>query len=142
MLELVFLSPVVAVITGALIIRYRVKKKPFSRLGLSSVIFCLVAAFAFPLAQGVWIPDFLGQTRTLARTESSTGARFELFQAWNYIDFYTTELRVTQTDGTSKIVLVDGDASKHWSASLAINEDQRTAKAVYSNGFQSHDVAW
>ena len=142
MLELIFLSPVAAVIAVALIIRYRVKKKPFSRLGLSAVVFSLAAAFALPLAQGVWLPDFLGQSRTLARTEGATGARFELFQAWNYIDFYTTELRVTQADGTSKIVMVDGDASKHWSASLAINEDQRTAKAIYSNGFQSHDIAW
>ena len=142
MLELIFLLPVAVVISTALFIRYFVKKKPFTRFGISIGILSLVAAFALPLSAGVWIPDFLGQTRIIGEAKNVSGERFEMLQTWNYIDFYTNELRVTQPDGKSKTILVDGDASKNWSADLVVNEDQRTVRAIYSVSLQSYDIPW
>lgn len=141
MLELIFLLPLLAVIVVALIVRCS-RKKPFSRLGMAFVALSLLAGFTLPLGLGVWIPDFLGQTRIIAQAESATGARFELRQTWNYIDFYTTDLRVTHADGKTEIIGVDGDASKVWSATLEINEKQRTAKAIYTKHESSREIHW
>lgn len=141
MLELIFLSPLLAVMAVALIVRCS-RKKPFSQLGMAFVALSLLAGFTLPLGLGVWIPDFLGQTRIIAQAESATGARFELRQTWNYIDFYTTDLRVTHADGKTEIIGVDGDASKVWSATLEINEKQRTAKAIYTKHESSREIHW
>ena len=98
------------------------------------------AAFLLPLCIGVWLPDLLfGKTRTIARASSSSGVKFELNQFWNSVDFYTTELRVVEP---SWHVLVDGDASKEWSADLVVDEKTRTAYAVYVGGFRSQALRW
>ena len=44
----------------------------------------LLAAVAFllPLAQGVWLPDLLGVTKTFASAKSSDGHAFRVEQRW------------------------------------------------------------
>ena len=127
MLELVFLSPLLLVIVGVLTFRFAVRRKPFSTTGWITTAFLAMGAVVLPLKWGVWIPDFLGYTRTLAEAQSTTGEHIQIYQRWNYVDFYTTELVVTHPDGSTKKVVLDGDDGKSWRVPISLDETTRTA---------------
>ena len=133
MLALIFLSPLLAVIVGALIARFAVRRRPFRALGWALVAALFVGAFVLPLAAGVWIPDFFGTTRTLATATSSTGYSFRVTQAWGS-DFYTTTLYITAPDGHTTDPILDGDDSKSWSVPIALDESNRIATVTLGGG--------
>jgi hypothetical protein len=133
MLEIIFLLPSILVITGVLVFRIAIRKEPWPGLVWALAGICLVVAFYAPLAAGVWVPDFTGKHRVLGETVDSTGQRLEVVQFWNHVDFYTIELVVTKTDGTTIRKLVDGDSSKAWIARITVDEAKRTA-VVMTNG--------
>ncbi len=134
MLEVIFLSPLLAVLAGALIARFAVRRRPFAASGWGVVAALAAGAFFLPLAAGVWIPDFAGTTRTLATAASSSGYSFRVTQAWNYSDFYTTSLYITAPDGSVSNPYLDGDDSKSWSVPIAIDEQNRRATVTLSGG--------
>ncbi len=134
MLEFIFLSPLLAVFVGALIARFAVRRRPFRAVGWVLVAALSIGAFALPLAVGVWIPDFLGTSRTLAATTSPDGHSFRVVQRWNYCDFYTTTFYTTQSDGSATETILDGDAHKSWSVSIALDEPNRIATVTLNDG--------
>ena len=71
-------------------------------------------------------------SRTLAHVTASTGSTYDVVQYWNHVDFYTTELRVTLADGTTKVVTLDGDDAKTWSVPLTVDEVRGVATVVLS----------
>jgi len=133
MLELLSLSPLFAVIVGALVTRF-VIRRPFRALGWSVIAALAVGAFFLPLAIGVWIPDFIGTSRTLATATSSSGYSFRVTQAWNYCDFYSTTLCITAPDGRSTNLLLDGDDKKSWSVPIILDESKRTVTVTLGHG--------
>ena len=134
MLELIFLSPLLGVLAGALIARFAVRRRPFAARGWAIVVALAVGAFFLPLAAGVWIPDFIGTTRTLATATSSSGYSFRVTQVWNYCDFYTSSLYITAPNGSISNPYLDGDDSKSWSVPIAIDEQNRIATVTLSGG--------
>ena len=140
MIETIFLSPSIIVIIGVLVFRYAIRRKPLPDLGWGVAVVGFVVAFYAPLViGGVWIPDFTGKSRILGQTVDSTGQRLEVVQFWNHVDFYTTELVVTKTDGTILRKLIDGDSKKGWTARITVDETKRTA-AVMINGIGYPEV--
>jgi len=136
MLELIFLSPLLVVAVSALIARFAVRRRPFAARSWAVVATLAVGAFFLPLAVGVWIPDFVGTTRTLANVTSSTGYSFRVAQAWNYCDFYTTTFYITAPDGSVTDAYLDGDDSKSWSVPIALDEANRIATVTLGGGRQ------
>ena len=131
MLELIFLLPLIMVLLGISVNRYanhRRANSPFAWLVVTSLV---CGAVALPLWMGVWIPDFLGIESTLAKSQSSSGHTFRVVQRWNYSDFYTTTLEVTNPSGTSKSVVLNGDDPKLWRIPLIVDETARTVSAAY-----------
>jgi hypothetical protein len=141
MLELIFLSPLLLVLVGALTFRFAIRRKPLPAAGWIATAFLAMGAGVLPLKWGVWIPDFLGHTRTLADVQSLSGERIEVHQRWNFVDFYTTELMVTHPDGNTKSIVLDGDDDKTWSVPISLDETTRTATVVLS-GNRTTEAAW
>ncbi len=140
MIETIFLSPSIIVIIGVLVFRFGIRRKPLPDLGWGVAVVAFVVAFYAPLViGGVWIPDFTGKSRILGQTIDSTGQRLEVVQFWNHVDFYTTELVVTKTDGTIRRKLIDGDSKKGWTARITVDEAKRTA-VVMINGMGYPEV--
>ena len=133
MIEAISLLPLIIVIIGVLVFRFAIRKRSLTQVGWVVAGVSLVVAFYAPLAIGVWIPDFTGKSRIVAETVDSSGQRFQVIQFWNYVDFYTTELVVSKTDGTTSRKLIDGDSSKASRARITVDEAKRTA-TVEANG--------
>jgi hypothetical protein len=94
----------------------------------------IALAVAWPFSAGVWLPDIFtfGSARTLARAAGTSGARYEVVQYWNYIDFYTTELRIASPDATKKVIELDGDDQKSWTVPLSVDEAAGVATVTLS----------
>jgi hypothetical protein len=115
--------------------RFVIRKMPLGIGGwLVSAVLAFFLSLALPLAVGVWLPDVIGQQHTLCSATTASGHRISLVQYWNHVDFYTTEARVTSPEGVTSIILIDGDASKTWSAMLKIDPSQKGAIYRLSNG--------
>ena len=112
------------------------------------IIGCFVAVFAvlavglaLPLSIGIWLPDIFGKQHTLCSATTSTGHRIRIVHYWNHADFYNTEARVTSPDGATSVILIDGDASKTWSATLAVHPSQKGATYQLPDGRIS-EIKW
>ena len=94
----------------------------------------IALAVGWPFSAGVWLPDIFtfGSPRTLARVAGTSGLGYEVVQYWNYVDFYTTELRITSEGASTKAIELDGDDSKSWSVPLAVDERAGTATVTLS----------
>lgn len=124
----IFLIPSLIVFTMAFGYRYVIRRKPLGIRGwLVSISLVLFLSVMLPLAMGVWLPDISGTQHTLCSATTKSGHRISIVQYWNHVDFYTTEARVTSPDGVTVISMVDGDASKTWSATLEIDPSQKSA---------------
>jgi len=100
----------------------------------------MLCAILLPLTQGVWIPDFTGIPRTLGQATSAKGERFKVVQYWNHVDFYTTEVQITKTDGSTSVVVIDGDANRNRDAAIALDEFGRMAMVeVDGKGYPAFD---
>lgn len=141
MLELIFLSPLLVVVGLAALTRYAVCRRPFTAVGWAIFAAFSAGAFFLPLTMGVWIPDFVGTSRTLARATTASGYSFRVIQVWNRIDFYTTTLYVTAPDGSTTGPLLDGDDAKSWKVPIVIDEANRLATVTLSGG-RPKVVAW
>lgn len=141
MLELIFLSPLLAVVAGALLARFAVRRRPLAPLSWAVVAALAVGAFVLPLAVGVWIPDFIGTTRTLAIATSSTGYSFRVSQVWNYCDFYSTTLYITAPDGSVTEAYLDGDDEKSWRVPITLDVSNRIATVILS-GERPRPIHW
>lgn len=76
---------------------------------------------------GVWPPDVVSlQTNTLATAKSPDGHVFRVFQYWNRVDFYSTELHVTGPDGRVVVHTLDGDDAKTWQVPILVDSNSRT----------------
>jgi hypothetical protein len=107
-----------------------------------AVLTVISVGLALPLAIGVWLPDvFSGKQHTLCSATTASGHRIRIVHYWNHVDFYSTEARVTSPDGVTSITLIDGDASKTWSASLEIDASQKAATYRLPNG-RIGDLIW
>ncbi len=138
----IFLIPSLVVITMAFGYRYVICRKPLGKPGW--LVTCSLAIFlslVLPLAIGVWLPDVFGKEHVLCSATTSSGHRISLVQYWNHVDFYTTEARVTGPDDVSSITVIDGDASKTWSATLAIDPSQTSATYQIPGG-RSGQITW
>ncbi len=141
MLETIFLTPLIIVVVGALIHRYKIRRKPYSVSDFACIgCFCM-AAIALPLSMGVWIPDFLGFRSTIGKATTSSGHELRVEQSWNYMDFYTTTVFVKSPDGTEHGTTVDGDDSKSWRVPVALDEATRTATITLS-GDRTTEIKW
>jgi hypothetical protein len=124
MLDLIFLGPFV----GVLLLGFALWMRwlPYSRSVFSWLLASVLvpATIAWPLVWGVWPPDIftLGSSRTLAEVSGPSGARYQVAQYWNHLDFYTTELRITLPDARKKVIELDGDDQKSWSVPLTVDE--------------------
>ncbi|MGJ8658041.1 MAG: hypothetical protein ACSHX6_16460 [Akkermansiaceae bacterium] len=141
MIELVFLSPWLFVVAIALILRFVVLRKRFQADGWVGFSVFSVIALALPLAMGVWVPDFLGYTTSVARAETSSGVVIKVEQRWNYVDFYDTSVVVRYPDGHERQITLDGDDNKSWSVPMELDEDRRVAKITLSGG-RYRSVGW
>jgi hypothetical protein len=129
------LFPLLCVITMTLVYRYVVRRRPLGIRGW--VVSSLLVAFlslSLPLGWGIWLPDIFGTTHTLGSATTSSGHRISIVQYWNHQDFYTTEMRVTGPDGVTVTSVLDGDASKRWSATLELDPSQKSATLTYPDG--------
>ncbi len=127
MLNLIFFIPLLTVIGVAATYRLVSRRKSFGPLGWLTLTISLLIAAVLPLGSGVWLPDIFGMEHTLCSATTSTGQRVSIVQYWNYVDFYTTEARVIGPDGVPSVTVIDGDASKTWSARLEIDPSQNRA---------------
>ena len=138
MITVTFISPLLLVVFGVLLVRRRVCKRPFAWLGWTCSTFLIVGACLLPLTQGVWILDLAGLPRRLADATGLDGSRFEVVQYWNYVDFYTTEVRTTTPDGNMSVKVLDRDAKRTREAAITLDESDRMVmleldgKAAYS----------
>jgi hypothetical protein len=98
------------------------------------IVSTIVIGAAWPAWAGVWLPDIFtfGSGRTLAQVAGTSGAKYEVIQYWNYVDFYTTELRITSGSAATKVFKLDDDDSKSWSVPLAVDERAGTATVTLS----------
>ena len=134
--------PSLIVLTMAFGYRYVVRRKPLGIQGwLVSTSLALFFSLALPSAMGVWPPDVFGTQHTLCSATTSTGYRVSIVQYWNHVDFYTTEARVTDPDGMTSISILDGDASKAWTAIVEIDSAQKDATFKLSDG-RSGKITW
>lgn len=101
---------------------------------LITISLTLILGFFLPLGIGIWLPDVFGQRHTLCSKTTSTGDRISIVHYWNNVDFYNTELHVTAPDGTTSISILDGDASKTWSASIEIDPSEKSGRFRLPNG--------
>ncbi len=131
----IFFIPSLIVFTMAFGYRYVIRRKPLGMRGwLVSISLALFLSVMLPLAMGVWLPDISGTQHTLCSATTKSGHRISIVQYWNHVDFYTTEARVTSPDGVTRISIIDGDASKTWSATLEIDPSQKSAIYKLPNG--------
>ena len=131
----IFFIPSLIVFTMAFGYRYVIRRKPLGMRGwLVSISLALFLSVMLPLAMGVWLPDISGNRHTLCSATTKSGHRISVVQYWNHVDFYTTEARVTSPDGVTRISIIDGDASKTWSATLEIDPSQKSAIYKLPNG--------
>lgn len=133
MLELIFLSPLLAVTFGASI-AYAVRRRPFAARGWGILAALGAGALALPLAFGVWVPDLIGTTRTLAAVTAPDGHSFHVVQSWNYGDFYSTLLHVTEPGGHTKVHILDADDSAHWSLPVSLDSQHRSVSVTLRGG--------
>jgi len=138
----IFFIPSLILLTMAFGYRYGIRRKPLgARRWLVSIALGLLLSVMLPLAMGVWLPDVFGKQHTLCSATTSAGYQISIVQYWNHVDFYTTEARVTSPDGVTVISLVDGDASKTWSAILEIDPSQKGATYRLPDG-RSGGITW
>ena len=142
MLELIFLSPLLLVIVGALATRYRISRRPFQATGWAIITLGVATAVYLPLCFHVWLPDVLfAPHRTLAATNSTDGHAFRVVQYWNRCDFYSTELHVTPPNAPTQVFTLDGDDFKTWNVPMAVNETTRVATVTLSEG-RTKSIQW
>ena len=138
----IFFIPSLFVIAMAFGYRYVIRRKP---LGIRGWLVCaslsVFLSLFLPLAYGVWLPDVFGKQHTLCSVTTSTGDQINIVQYWNHVDFYSTEARITNPGGVTSMILIDGDASKSWSATLEIDPSQSMATYKLPDG-RSGKLAW
>jgi hypothetical protein len=138
----IFFIPTLFVIALAFGYRYAVRRKPLRLRGwLASASLVIFLSLFLPLVYGVWLPDVFGKQHTLCSATTSTGYQISIVQYWNHVDFYTTETRVTSPGGVTAISILDGDASKTWSATLEIDPSQKSATYRLPDG-RCADITW
>jgi hypothetical protein len=138
----IFFIPSLIVIAMAFGYRYVIRRKPLGIRGwFVSASLALFLSLVLPLAMGVWLPDVFGKQHTLCSATTSTGYQISIVQYWNHVDFYTTEARITSPEGVTSISLLDGDASKTWSATLEIDSSQKGATYRLPNG-RIGEITW
>ncbi len=141
-MNVIFFIPLLVVVI--LIYGYRqvIRKRPLGIRGwLISIALILILGLGIPLAYGVWLPDIFGKQHTLCSVSTSTGYQVSIVQYWNHVDFYTTEAQITSPDGITSISLIDGDASKIWSATLKIDPAEKGTTYTLPNG-RSGTFTW
>ncbi|MGL5016543.1 MAG: hypothetical protein ACRDBP_00295 [Luteolibacter sp.] len=138
----IFFIPSLFVIAVAFGYRYVIRRKPLGIRGwLVSVSLVVFLSFFLPLIYGVWLPDVFGKQHTLCSATTSTGYQISIVQYWNHVDFYTTEARIAGPDGVTSLSLLDGDASKAWSATLEVDPSEKSATFKLPNG-RSGEITW
>jgi hypothetical protein len=106
-----------------------------------AVFAVLFAGMALPLLIGIWLPDIFGKKHTLCYATTSSGHQISIVHYWNHVDFYNTEARVTSPDGVTSTILIDGDASKTWSATLEVDPSQKAATYTIPYG-RTGKITW
>ena len=125
---LILFIPALIVIGMALAYRFVIHRKPLGTRGwLISTSATFVLSLVLLTSWGIWLPDVFGKQHTLCSATTATGHRISIVQYWNHVDFYTTEARVIGPDGVTSVTVIDGDASKTWSARLEIDPSQNLA---------------
>ena len=141
MLDLIYLSPVFLVLIGTFITRYGIRKTPFSWRCWALSVFLFIGSIFLPLTQGVWIFDFSGKPRLIAKA-SYDEYRFEVVQYWNHVDFYTIELLVIQPDGTIKRNIINEDSKRSRIAAIAFDSKRRIATVSVYDMIYPLEVSW
>ncbi len=101
----------------------------------------VLAALLLPLIIGVWLPDILlGQQRVLAEQTLPTDQTYRVVQYWNYVDFYTTELRVLNADGSRQRCIIDGDDNLHFAADLALGDAPAAASRPVTVSYRREEI--
>ena len=141
-MNLIFFIPSLTVVILIFGYWHFIRRRPLGIRGrLISIALTFVLGLGIPVAYGVWLPDILGTQHTLCSASTSTGYQVSVVQYWNYADFYTTEIRVTDPDGLTSVTIIDGDASKSWSATIEIDSSQTCATYRIPSG-RTGGVTW
>jgi hypothetical protein len=121
---LVFAGPLLAITWYGLAVTWCKLPRPRRIWQWLAIGSATTLAIAWPFSVGVWLPDIFtfGSPHTLTRVSGRSGAIYEVIQYWNYVDFYTTELRITSADGMKKVIELDCDDQKSWTVPLDVDE--------------------
>ena len=131
----IFFIPSLIVLSLTFGYRYIFLRRPLGiRRWFVTASLAFFLSLFLPLTMGVWLPDVFGKQHTLCSGTTSTGYQVSIVQYWNHVDFYTTEARITAPDGVTSISIVDGDASKTWTATLEMDPSQKGATYRLPNG--------
>jgi hypothetical protein len=132
--SLIVVGPVLLIALYGLAVSLRKLPSPRRLRGWSIAVLASALAVTWPFMQGVWPPDIFtfGSPHTLARATGASGASYEVVQYWNYVDFYTTELRITSASAGTRVIELDGDDQKSWSVPLSVDEAAGAATVTLS----------
>jgi hypothetical protein len=97
-------------------------------------VLLVAAAFLAPLLIGVWLPDVLGREVTIQTVRLNDGETISVVQYWNYVDFYSTEARVTDSSGRTTVHTLDGDDHRHSIVPIEFNYGTRIATFHFLDG--------
>ncbi len=133
-ISIIVLAPLLVALAAVASYRYGITRQPFStRASVVSVVL-VAAAFLSPLLIGVWLPDVLGREVTIQTVRLNDGETISVVQYWNYVDFYSTEARVTDLSGRTTVRTLDGDDHRHSIAPIKFNYGTRIATFHFMDG--------
>ena len=104
-------------------------------IGLA-VILCVSCCSYF-----FWLPDLAGKVNLLAAARSQSGEQFKIVQFWGD-DLYTTRLEQIGPDGKTTTAVIEGDATKLWSCSIRVREQENKLLIVLGDGSPPIEYRW
>jgi hypothetical protein len=108
-----------------------------------ATIILIASWFCLYYYLGVWPPDIVSErVAVLAAAKSDSGERFEIVQFFNGYESYTTQLKQFSQDGAIHTVVIDGDAFKSWTCSVAVDESEKKLTISLPGGSESLEYRW